>query len=175
MFNISMGEIVVVLLVAVLFVGPQDLPKVARWLGKQVRKLRTLIRDIKEETGWNEVESEIKETSRELKKVAREVDVRQDLKEATDDLKKEVKGINDDLKAEGKALEKEMKTIDSEVQDAQKVVDENARVAKEEAGAFDREMKEIGKELDKPADSAKAAKPAGNQKGPRKNTKSKRR
>ena len=50
MFNIGFGEILIVLLVAFVIVGPDDLPKVARWLGRQVRRLRTLIRDIKQET-----------------------------------------------------------------------------------------------------------------------------
>ena len=47
MFNIGLGELLIVLVVAFVIVGPDDLPRVARWLGRQVRRLRTLIRDIK--------------------------------------------------------------------------------------------------------------------------------
>ena len=41
MFNIGVGEILIVLVVAFVIVGPDDLPKVARWLGRQVRRPRT--------------------------------------------------------------------------------------------------------------------------------------
>ena len=41
-------------------VGPKDLPKVARWLGRMVKKIRLLIREVKQETGWDELEKEFK-------------------------------------------------------------------------------------------------------------------
>ena len=40
MFNIGFSELLLVLLVAFLVVGPKDLPKVARWLGRAVKKSR---------------------------------------------------------------------------------------------------------------------------------------
>lgn len=39
MFNIGFSELLLVLLVAFLVVGPKDLPKVARWLGRTVKKI----------------------------------------------------------------------------------------------------------------------------------------
>ena len=56
MFNIGMGEIILILLVAFVIVGPQDLPKVVRFLGRNVRKLKLLLREIKQESGWNDIE-----------------------------------------------------------------------------------------------------------------------
>ena len=56
MFNIGFSELIVVLLIAFLVVGPKDLPKVARWLGRMVKKLKQLIREVKQETGWDELE-----------------------------------------------------------------------------------------------------------------------
>ena len=41
--NIGFGELIMILLVAFLVVGPKDLPKVARWLGRQVRMIRRMI------------------------------------------------------------------------------------------------------------------------------------
>ena len=52
--NIGFGELIVVLLVAFLIVGPKDLPKVARWLGRQVKMLRRMVAELKTETGWDE-------------------------------------------------------------------------------------------------------------------------
>ena len=47
MFNIGFSELLLVLLVAFLVVGPKDLPKVARWLGRAVKKSRRLLNEIK--------------------------------------------------------------------------------------------------------------------------------
>ena len=55
MFNIGFSELIVVLLIAFLVVGPKDLPKVARWLGRMVKKLKQLIREVKQETGWDDL------------------------------------------------------------------------------------------------------------------------
>ena len=65
MFNIGFAELILVLLVAFLVVGPKDLPKVARWLGRMVKKLRQLLREVKKETGWDELEKEFKDTKSE--------------------------------------------------------------------------------------------------------------
>ena len=56
MFNIGFSELLLVLLVAFLVVGPKDLPKVARWLGRAVKKSRRLLNEIKKESGWDELE-----------------------------------------------------------------------------------------------------------------------
>ena len=54
MFNIGFSELLLVLLVAFLVVGPKDLPKVARWLGRTVKKSRRLLNEIKKESGAGE-------------------------------------------------------------------------------------------------------------------------
>ena len=53
MFNIGFAELLLVLVIAYVIVGPRDLPKVARWLGRMVRRAKQLIRELKEEIGWN--------------------------------------------------------------------------------------------------------------------------
>lgn len=58
MFNIGLAEIVLVLLIAFLVVGPKDLPKVAKWLGRNIKRARAMIRELKAELGWDEVEQE---------------------------------------------------------------------------------------------------------------------
>ena len=122
MFNIGFGEILIVLVVAFVIVGPDDLPRVARWLGRSLRKLRLLMRDIKRETGWDEIEKEVRGVSREVKQTIREVDISADLKEAADSVKQEVKGVSDDLEKDIKSFDKEMKseikTMDKELREA---------------------------------------------------------
>ena len=43
MFNIGFSELILILLVAFVIVGPRDLPKVAAALGRGVRSIRRLI------------------------------------------------------------------------------------------------------------------------------------
>ena len=122
MFNIGAGEILLVLVVAFVIVGPDDLPRVARWLGRMVRKLRTLIRDIKAETGWDEVEKEVREVQKDVKQTVREMDISADLKDAVKDVNQEINGISKDMKADFKALDQQtkadMKALDDDIRAA---------------------------------------------------------
>ena len=122
MFNIGAGEILIVLVVAFVIVGPDDLPKVARWLGRTVRKLRTLIRDIKAETGWDEVEKEVREVQKDVKQTVREMDISADIKDAVKDVNQEIDGISRDMKADFRELDKQtkadMKLLDDDIRAA---------------------------------------------------------
>ena len=90
------------LLVAFLVVGPKDLPKVARWLGRMVRKIRQLIREVKKETGWDELEKEFKDTRSDMdatfKEVKQDLDISSELKDAAKDWKTSVNGVKEELK-----------------------------------------------------------------------------
>lgn len=122
MFNIGIGELLVVLVVAFVVVGPDDLPKVARWLGTQLRRLRVTLRDIKAETGWDEVEKEVKDVQREVRQTVRELDVTADLRDIAKDVKGEIDGISRDVKQDFKqlddAVKSETKALDDEVCEA---------------------------------------------------------
>lgn len=90
------------LLVAFLVVGPKDLPRVARWLGRMVRKIRQLIREVKKETGWDELEKEFKDTKSDMDETFREVkedlDISAELKDAGKEWKTSVKDVREELK-----------------------------------------------------------------------------
>lgn len=110
MFNIGLSELVIILLVAFLVVGPKDLPKVARALARGLKKIRGLIGELKEEAHWNEVVDQVKDVRGEVDRAVKEADVTRDvrasLKEVKDtgaalkkaakgDLKGAVDGVND--------------------------------------------------------------------------------
>ena len=101
-FNIGFSELIIVLLIAFLVVGPRDLPKVARWLGRAVKKIRQLIREIKQETGWDELEKEFKDTQTDvdqtIKDLQKDMDISQELKSAAADWNKNVKEVQQTLK-----------------------------------------------------------------------------
>ena len=107
MFNIGMTEIILLLIIAFVVVGPQDLPKVARALGRFVRYIRTMIEEIKRETGFDEVAEELKGVSREIQQDLKAADIRQDLKDAKKEIDQSLKAAGDAVDAGG--IEKEIK------------------------------------------------------------------
>ena len=90
MFNIGFSELILILLVAFVIVGPRDLPKIAGALGRGVRTVKKFMREFQEETGLGEAVDEFKRTSRELEKTIRENDPIQDLKQVQKDVEQAV-------------------------------------------------------------------------------------
>ncbi len=90
MFNIGFAELLLVLVIAYVIVGPKDLPKVARWLGRMVRRARQLIRELKEEVGWNEMMAETADVRRDIDEAMKEADVSAELKDAQRELRQSV-------------------------------------------------------------------------------------
>lgn len=107
MFNIGMTEIILLLIIAFVVVGPQDLPKVARALGRFVRYIRTMIEEIKRETGFDEVAQELKGINREIQQDLKAADIRQDLKDAKKEIDQSLKAAGDAVDVGG--IEKEIK------------------------------------------------------------------
>lgn len=82
MFSLGFSELILILLVAFLIVGPKDLPKVARTIGRWVRTLRSKLTELKDETGLGEAVDELRSTQKELNAMLRENDPRPELSEA---------------------------------------------------------------------------------------------
>ena len=67
MFGLGLWEVFAILLVAVVFINPKDLPKIARTLGKWYYRLRNFTKDLT--TNVNEViEEEIKKPFEDMEK-----------------------------------------------------------------------------------------------------------
>lgn len=95
-------------------VGPKDLPKVARWLGRMVKKIRLLIREVKQETGWDELEKEFKDTKSDMDQtlgdLKKDLDITPELKDASAEWNKSVKSVKEELgQAEKQIREDTMK------------------------------------------------------------------
>ena len=118
MFNIGFSELIIVLLIAFLVVGPKDRPKVARWLGRMVKKLKQMINEVKKETGWDDLEKEIKDTKTDLnqsvKDLKKDLDITSELKGASADLNKSLNSVKDELHQTGKEIQEETKEIKEE-------------------------------------------------------------
>ena len=79
-------------------VGPEDLPKVAVWLGRMIKRLRTLIRDLKEESGWNNLEREMTDTKKDidgdLHRIQSDVNTGREIEAASEEVSREMRKID---------------------------------------------------------------------------------
>ena len=101
MFNIGMAEIILLLLIAFLIVGPKDLPKVARALGRFVRYVREMIEEVKRETGLDEVADELKGINQELEQDLKEADISKELNQARSEINKGFRAFEKEIRAGG--------------------------------------------------------------------------
>jgi Tat protein translocase TatB subunit len=69
MFGLGMGELLVILVLALLFLGPKRLPDLASTLGKAIRSFRKATSDL---TSQLEVDESVKEPFRELQAALRD-------------------------------------------------------------------------------------------------------
>lgn len=107
MFNIGFSELILILLVAFVVVGPKDLPKVARALGRGVKSLKRMVNEFKEETGLDEAIDEFQKTSRDLEKTFKEADPRPELTAAKRDVEQAVRETENAARNAVKDIEKQ--------------------------------------------------------------------
>jgi Tat protein translocase TatB subunit len=78
MFGIGMGELILIFIVAFLVVGPGDLPKLARALGKLIKSARTAVKDLSNAIDAESLEKEtglhtLKEAGKEIREIQAEL------------------------------------------------------------------------------------------------------
>ncbi len=83
MFDFAWSEIMVIALVALIVIGPKDLPRVLRTLGKWVARARAVAREFQGSIDQMIRESELDEVRREVQKVA-EVDLDHQIRSTVD-------------------------------------------------------------------------------------------
>ena len=73
MFGLSFGELVVVVIAAILLIGPKDMPKVLRRLGELAGRLRRMVSDVRTQSGLDDVlrHEGITKDIHEIRKLAR--------------------------------------------------------------------------------------------------------
>ncbi|MBQ9196615.1 MAG: twin-arginine translocase subunit TatB [Clostridia bacterium] len=90
MFNIGFAELLLILVIAYVIVGPKDLPKVARWLARLVKSARRMIRELKAEVGWDDMMRETEDVRTDIDQTLKEADVTADLRDARKELNKSI-------------------------------------------------------------------------------------
>ena len=93
MFNIGFSELMIILLIAFLVVGPKDLPKVARALARFVRYLKTKWAEFLEETELDSTVKEFQAAGKEIKEVVKKASPVEELRQAEKETKAAFHGI----------------------------------------------------------------------------------
>lgn len=83
MFDIGWSEMAIVALVAIIVIGPRDLPRVARAVGRWMGKARAMAREFQRSLDEMAREAELDELKKELEKSTR-IDVRGGITKAVD-------------------------------------------------------------------------------------------
>ena len=97
MFDLGFSELVVIALAALIVLGPERLPKAARFAGLWIRRARAQ---------WYSVRSELE---REL--------ATEELKRSLDDAKQAVRSTEESMRSTGEDLRRELGTIENTVRD----------------------------------------------------------
>ncbi|MDR0624596.1 MAG: twin-arginine translocase TatA/TatE family subunit [Treponema sp.] len=98
MFNLGISELLLIFVAALVFVGPGDLPKVARWLARGLKYLRRTLKDIMTAMNLDEDIQEVRETGKMLRETVHDLNP--------------VSGITDEIESVKKDLKTEFKVID---------------------------------------------------------------
>ena len=135
MFDFGFSELVVIGAVALVVLGPEKLPVVARTAGEWIGKAQRMVAQVK---GDIEREAELAE----LKKIQEEA------KSAADNLSKTIKGETDSLQSEVKQLENDVKGVENDINaSAKDVADSYKELTENTTGAVESDPEPKYKEV----------------------------
>lgn len=92
MFELGIGEMLVIAIVIVVLFGPDKLPSIARDLGQGVRKMKGAVEDMKTEI-MKEVDNPVSEIKKEIEKVKTDDNPLQDINNTLAETKEEVENL----------------------------------------------------------------------------------
>ncbi len=97
MFNIGISELIIILLVAVVVVGPNDLPKIARALGRGIKKIKLVSEDLKQAINIEDDVNELKEIKSSINQEISDLNPVSDLQGNVTEISKTVKAVKKDV------------------------------------------------------------------------------
>ncbi|WP_334118333.1 Sec-independent protein translocase protein TatB [Limnobacter sp.] len=99
MFDIAFSEMLIIAVIALVVIGPEKLPKVAKTVGHLLGKAQRYVSDVKSEINREMEIDELRKLQTEMQTAARKVesDVQTTLRDTETDLNKSVKFIEDDI------------------------------------------------------------------------------
>ncbi|MCX7189481.1 MAG: Sec-independent protein translocase protein TatB [Methylotenera sp.] len=105
MFDVSFSELIVIAVVALIVIGPEKLPKVARTLGALAGRMQRYVAQVKEEVNREVRFQELQQLQQEIKETATKAEV--NFQRKTDELTQELDFK--ELNPQDKDMSKEVK------------------------------------------------------------------
>lgn len=99
MFDMAFSEMLIIAVIALLVIGPEKLPKVAKTVGHLLGKAQRYVSDVKSEINREMEIDELRKLQAEMQTAARKIegDVQSTIRDTEADLNKSVKSIEDDI------------------------------------------------------------------------------
>lgn len=72
MFGIGMPEAILILILALIIIGPKKLPDIGKALGRGIREFNKSVAELKEEINMTEIQDHLEKESKQLKEITNE-------------------------------------------------------------------------------------------------------
>lgn len=109
MFSFGWGEILLILLVVIIVVGPKDIPKFLRQIGNLSKSIKKISREFKSSLNQITEETDLKDVKNSITEVTnlnKELDIKSSLKNEIKTIKETISSVEEDVSNINKSKEK---------------------------------------------------------------------
>ena len=109
MFSFGWGEILLILLVVIIVVGPKDIPKFLRQIGNLSKSIKKISREFKSSLNQIVEETDLKDVKNSITEVTnlnKELDIKSNLKNEIKTIKETISSVEEDISNLNKSKEK---------------------------------------------------------------------
>ena len=109
MFSFGWGEILLILLVVIIVVGPKDIPKFLRQIGNLSKSIKKISREFKSSLNQITEETDLKDVKNSITEVTnlnKELDIKSNLKNEIKTIKETISSVEEDVSNLNKSKEK---------------------------------------------------------------------
>ena len=109
MFSFGWGEILLILLVIIIVVGPKDIPKFLRQIGNLSKSIKKISREFKSSLNQIAEETDLKDVKNSITEVTnlnKELDIKSNLKNEIKTIKETISSLEEDISRTNKSKEK---------------------------------------------------------------------
>ena len=109
MFSFGWGEILLILIVVIIVVGPKDIPKFLRQIGNLSKSIKKISREFKSSLNLIVEESDLKEVKNSITDVTnlnKELNIKSNLKNEIKTIKETISSVEEDVSNTNKSKEK---------------------------------------------------------------------
>ncbi len=138
MLDLSMGEIGVIAAIALVVLGPDKLPQVAKTAGSLMGKAQRFVSQVKNDIDKEVELSELKKIQEDAKKMAS--DLQSSLKNTTDSIEKQVSDVRDSVTSAGQEVKS---TMDKIQEDAKKMASDLQSSLKNTTDSIEKQVSDV--------------------------------